>query len=162
MRQLSPYAAFARHRADMQSPLLAVHATAARDALMLIFALALAQSAPTPLTDVHQRDLACVAWLGLLARDQRAGAGARFTDVRNDGRVWAGIVGNRVMLETGQSRELIGYVIETAAEAQLMRTVPPAGSAEADAEDQLINKCIAQMQTELAALRPLPKPVKSQ
>lgn len=93
---------------------------------MIAFLLALAASspvpapAPTPLTDVHQRDIGCVALLGIIAHEQREGKAALqdYPDIRDTGKRWAGIVGDRVTFESGQPREVVAFAIRTAVDAE--------------------------------------------
>jgi hypothetical protein len=118
---------------------------------MFIFALALAT--PTALTETHQRDIACVVEIAVLADAQKRGA-AGGSDVQASGRRWAGIVGDRIMFETGQPRELVAVAMNEAAKA---RAAGATGSA-------VLAACTKQMTGELAmadaASAPLPKPVK--
>lgn len=118
---------------------------------MLIFALILA--APTPLTEVHQRDISCVVEIAVLANSQKQGIVAGF-DVQAKGRRWAGIVGDRIMFETGQPRELVAVALNEAAQARAARAI----------NDATVAACTKQMNKELAiadaAEAPLPKPVK--
>ncbi len=119
---------------------------------MLIFALAMA--APTPFTEIHQRDILCVVELAVVADEQRRGV-TRGPDVQADGKRWAGLVGTRIVQETGQPRELVAFAMNEAAKARAGRVVAnDAGSA-----------CIRQMKAELAIAdavnSPLPKPVKT-
>lgn len=120
---------------------------------MLIFALVLAT--PIPLTDAHQRDLSCVVEVAVLADAQKRKASAG-PDVQTHGRRWAGIVGDRIMFETGQPRELIAVALNEAAKARSARAT----------DDAMVIACTRQMANELAmvdaATRPLPKPVKAQ
>lgn len=125
---------------------------------MLIFALTLAASqavAPTPLTETHQRDIACVVEIAILADAQQRGGGSG-ADVRTSGRRWAGIVGERITFETGQPREIVAVAMTEAAQARAART----------ADDAAVAACARQMNSELAiadaASAPLPKPVKPQ
>ena len=87
---------------------------------MLIYALALAASEPSPLTEAHQRDIACVAVIGIIAYEQRAGKTSlqEFPDVRDPGKRWAGIVGDRIVFETGQPREVVAYAIGLAVDTE--------------------------------------------
>ena len=119
---------------------------------MLIFTLALA--APTALTDSHQRDIACVVEIAVLANAQKRGASGG-DDVRTDGRRWAGIVGDRITSESGQPRELVAVAMTEAAKARAGRP---------DAAAAALTACTQQMKRELAiadaANAPLPKPMK--
>lgn len=118
---------------------------------MLIFALALAT--PTALTDAHQRDISCVVEIAVLANAQKRGLAAG-SDVQAKGRRWAGIVGDRIMFETGQPRELVAVAMTEAAQARAARTT----------HDDIVARCSKQMNAELAiadaADAPLPKPMK--
>ena len=122
---------------------------------MLIFALALA--APTPLTQTHQRDIACVVELAVVADGQKRGVTAG-TDVQANGRRWAGMVGARITLESGQPRELVAFAMTEAAKARQART--------GDTDTVTVADCARQMAAELAMAdavnAPLPRPVKAQ
>lgn len=131
---------------------------------MLIFALAMA--VPTPLTEIHQRDIGCVAALGLVANEQQRGIklNEAFPDVRETGKRWTAIVGQRIMAETGQPRELVAFAITEAVKAQqdpAHATLEPGRSVKAR-----FDACVSLMQAELAetdaASLPLPKPVSAQ
>lgn len=118
---------------------------------MLILALAL--GAPVALTESHQRDIACVVEIAVLADGQKRGV-AVGPDVQESGKRWAGIVGERIMSETGQPRELVSFAMNEAAKSRAGRTAVGDSSG-----------CISQMTEELtvadAANAPLRKPVKS-
>lgn len=120
---------------------------------MLIFALALAT--PTAFTETHQRDIGCVVEIAVLADAQKGGV-VSGADVRASGRRWAGIVGDRIMFESGQPRELVGVAMTEAAKARASRAK----------DDAAVAACIRQMNSELAiadaAGTPLPKPIKPQ
>ena len=119
---------------------------------MLIFALALA--APTALTDTHQRDIACVVEIAIMADEQRRGA-PHDADLAANGKRWAGLVGARIVQQTGQPRELIAFAMMEAAKAR---------AGQITVNDK--SSCVWQMTGELAAAAatnaPLPKPVKAQ
>ena len=122
---------------------------------MIFFAIALV-AAPSALTDAHQGDIACVAVLATLAEKQRTGtAPADAPDVRQSGKRWAGIVGNRVTTQSGQPRELVAVAMSEAAKAEFQRP----------SNLERINACAVQMTAELASVdsidTPLPKPVTS-
>jgi hypothetical protein len=128
---------------------------------MLIYALALAQAAPTPLTETHLRDVGCVALLGIIADEQRRempGANG-YPDVREAGKRWAGVVGNRVMEQTGQPRELVALAIQQAvADIQAEQAKTP----DAEKFNARFRTCKMAMDSDLAATLPLPKPLKAQ
>jgi hypothetical protein len=121
---------------------------------MMFLAIALAAITPSALTDAHQGDIACVAVLATLAEKQRTGiAPAEAPDVRQSGKRWAGIVGNRVTTQSGQPRELIAVALSEAAKAEFRRPSDLART----------NACAVQMTAELARAdsidKPLPRPV---
>ena len=140
--------------------LLVVHARGAKSVSMVLTVLLAAAAAlqtapipapqslplPKPLTQVQSADIGCVAAIAILADEQRRGAGGakRFTDVQADGRKWTGIVGDRIMFESGQPREVIAYAFREAAksERRVLRTAPAATKRTSD--------CIIQMKAELA------------
>ena len=116
--------------------------------------LALVLAAPVALTETHQRDIACVVEIAVLADGQKRGV-AGGSDVQASGKRWAGVVGERIMAETGQPRELVSFAMNEAAKARAARTNAGAASA-----------CANQMAAELSAIdaanAPLPKPVRAQ
>ncbi|MBL0924432.1 MAG: hypothetical protein IBJ12_08195 [Sphingomonadaceae bacterium] len=120
-----------------------------------MFLLALALAVPTALTETHQRDISCVVEIAVLADAQKRGV-AGGIDVQASGRRWAGIVGDRIMAETGQPRELVAVAMTEAATARAGRRV---------ADDAAVVACARQMISELAiaeaANAPLPKPERS-
>jgi hypothetical protein len=125
---------------------------------MLIFALAIA--APSALTITHQRDIGCVAILGLLADEQRRnGIDSDFPDVGMKGRTYAGIVGVRIVAETGLPPEIVGQAIITAADDARSLAL-----ATMDGKKQVRSRaraCLPLMETDLLADVPLPKPAKA-
>lgn len=120
---------------------------------MLILALALA--APTPFTEAHQRDIACVVEIAVAADEQRRGV-LGGPDVQARGKRWAGLVGARIVQESGQPRELVAFAMNEEAKSRGGRTV----------DDVMLVDCNVRMAAELAtfdaATSPLPKPVKAQ
>jgi hypothetical protein len=134
--------------------------------LFLPFALmqAAAPAAPLPqttnMTEQHLRDLHCVAFFGVSASILRRGTtGYNLVDVRTDGPRWAGIVGERVMRDTGLPKEVVGFAINEA--------VPDAQRIfQLNNPDPMIQKtqaeCLPRMRGDLAAAdaqnAPLPKP----
>ncbi len=120
---------------------------------MLILALALA--APTPFTETHQRDIACVVEIAVVADEQKRGVSGG-TDVQANGKRWAGIVGARIVQETGQPRELVAFALNEAAKARQARARGDVSVAEC------ARRMTAELATADAADAPLPKPVKAQ
>jgi hypothetical protein len=138
----------------LQSSLLAVQACAARCFAVLTFAVVLANLQPAPLTDRHQRDINCVVEVAVMADEQKRGM-PHADDLATRGKRWAGLVGNRIMEETGQPREVVAFAMMEAAKAR---------SGAITVNDK--SSCLIQMRAELAAAdaasAPLPKPVKAQ
>ena len=116
-----------------------------------IFALMLAPNPPMPLNELQMRDIACVATLALAVTER--------TDLAQPAKRWSGIVGQRVMDESGQPRELVATAMIESANAQAKL------GEGAEARGQRIAQCQAIMYGELAAIdaasAPLPKPANS-
>jgi hypothetical protein len=120
--------------------------------------------APSPrtanMTEQHLRDIHCVAFFGVSASILRRGTtGYNLVDVRTDGPRWAGIVGERVMRDTGLPKEVVGFAINEAvpdAQRMFMLNNPHPMIERAQAE------CLPRMRADLAAAdaqnAPLPKP----
>ena len=116
-----------------------------------IFALMLAPNPPIPINETQMRDIGCVATLALAVSEG--------TDLAKSAKRWSGIVGQRVMDESGQPRELVATAMLESANAQSRLAEGE------EARDQRIAQCQAIMYSELAAVdaasTPLPKPVKT-
>ncbi len=145
--------AFAAGNCNRAKLLLAVQAAGASYLAMTMtpFLLLLTANPPTPLTEMQMRDIACVATMALAVGER--------SDLAKPAKRWSGIVGQRVMDESGQPRELVAAAMIESANAQ-------ARLAEGEeARDQRIAQCQAIMYSELAAIdaasAPLPKPVNS-
>jgi hypothetical protein len=130
-----------------------------------LLALMIAAPQPAPqrpaMTATHQRDLACVAFFGVAAAKQRQGISGygMIPDVRTDGPRWAGIVGDRVMRETGLPKEVVGFALqESVPQAQrIFMLNNPYPTIE-----RKLAECLPVMRRDLAeadaASKPLPKP----
>ncbi len=125
-----------------------------------LLALTLAPASPLPLTDIQQRDLGCVATLGIIAQEQNIPskqAASQYPDLRKRGKIWTGKVGVRIMEESGQPREVIALAIKEAVYAiqeQAGKTSDPHGFV-ADK----VAVCVAEMDRQLAAPVAAPAPV---
>ena len=128
-----------------------------------LFALALAQSAPAalpkPLTDIHKRDLSCVAALAIVASEQERGVASSFEYplLEERGRTYAGLVGERVMQETGLTREQVREQILAAVTVQqdkVQDVAEPQQVVEAE-----MAKCLPLLEKEVP---PKPKPTLNQ
>jgi hypothetical protein len=104
-----------------------------------------------PLNELQMRDIACVATMALAVGER--------PDLAKPAKRWSGIVGQRVMDESGQPRELIATAMIESANAQARL------AESAEARDQRIAQCQEIMAGELAAIdaasAPLPRPVNS-
>ncbi len=133
--------------------------------IMLIL-MALAQPMPadtrpqaTPLTEVHKRDLSCVAAFAIVASEQERGieSALSYPLLTERGRVYAGQVGERVMIETGQSREQVRDAILAAVADQQAKVKNVAEPQDVVAEE--MGKCLPLLDAELPAK---PKPILNQ
>ena len=120
---------------------------------MLVLALTLV--APSAFSETHQRDIVCVVEVAVLADSQKRDV-AVGGDVQASGKRWAGLVGSRIVEQSGQPRELVAFAMTEAAKARQTKPSDDAGLA----------ICISQMNIELSATdeanAPLPKPIKAQ
>lgn len=128
-----------------------------------IFALALAQSTtgtlPTPLTEDHKRDLSCVAALAIVASEQERGVADSFAYplLEERGSQYAGLVGERVMRETGLTREQVrDQILAAVADQQrkVQNVAEPRQVVEAEME-----KCLPLLEKDVP---PKPKPTLNQ
>jgi hypothetical protein len=121
---------------------------------MLLYALMLAPAAPSALSEIHERDITCVVEIAILADAQKRGVAAG-PNVQERGKRWAGIVGDRIVYETRQPREIVALAMQEAAQSGSGKT----------RDGGLVAACNRQMDRELAAAsaadRPLPKPVQA-
>jgi hypothetical protein len=133
--------------------------------IMLIL-MALAQPMPadtrpqaTPLTEVHKRDLSCVAAFAIVASEQERGieSALSYPLLTERGRIYAGQVGERVMVETGQSREQVRDAILAAVADQQAKVKNVGEPQEVVAEE--MGKCLPLLDTEIPAK---PKPTLNQ
>ncbi|GAB5483267.1 MAG: hypothetical protein Pars92KO_30240 [Parasphingorhabdus sp.] len=133
--------------------------------IMLIL-LALAQPVPadkgakaTALAEIHKRDLSCVAAFAIVASEQERGieSALSYPLLTERGRVYAGQVGERVMVETGQSREQVRDAILAAVADQQAKVKNVGEPQEVVAEE--MGKCLPLLDTEIPAK---PKPTLNQ
>lgn len=76
---------------------------------------------PTSLTSDHVNDIGCVAILGLVADQQKRGVAGfdRFGDFAELGSAYAADVGERVIKETAQPRDVVALAMQQSAREQL-------------------------------------------
>ncbi len=118
-----------------------------------------ANSAPSALTATHQRDLSCVAAFAIVASEQERGieSALDYPLLTERGRVYAGQIGERVMAETGQTREQVRDAILAAVadhQAKVAKVAEPDQVVTAEME-----KCLPLLNSEVA---PKPKPTLNQ
>ena len=87
-----------------------------------------AAPAPVALTETHRRDIECVAAFAILANEQKRGVPGSgvYPYVVDRGQTYAGLVGERVMAETGMSREDVRDLIVAAVDAHQREAVESA------------------------------------
>lgn len=139
--------------------------------LILLMMLAIAQPASaspvastakdtaTPLSELHKRDISCVATFAIVASEQELGTtnAMRYPMLSERGRTYAGLIGERVMAETGQSREQVRDAI-LASVADQQAKAKAAGEPSEVVETEM-TKCLPLLE---AALPPKPKPTLNQ
>ncbi|MGB5725464.1 MAG: hypothetical protein WBM39_13725 [Parasphingorhabdus sp.] len=114
-----------------------------------------AASPPAPLTDIQMRDLSCVAVLAIIASEQERGIASAldYPLLTERGATYAGLVGERIMSETGKTRDQVRQEILAAVAAQQSR-----GGNGAEA-DEIVHadmaKCLPLLD---AVVPPKPKP----
>lgn len=122
----------------------------------MISLLLLLQSSPAglpqPLTETHMRDIGCVATMGLIADEQRRGIESSlvFPNILERGRKYAGIVGLRVMKETGQPREVVALAIsQSVADQQRIAITTTDDGARKVMLDGQMEKCLLLLDNEV-------------
>jgi hypothetical protein len=120
--------------------------------ILPIFALILAPNPPVPINELQMKDIGCVAVIGIAAHEQRSKQGAlsNYPNLGADGKRWAGIVGDRVMEATGQSREVVALAIQMAVKAEQDK----AGAAEEPSIgfQERLTECVGAMNANLGAI----------
>ena len=120
--------------------------------ILPIFALILAPNPPVPINDVQMQDIGCVAVIGIAAHQQRSKQDALLThpNLGEDGKRWAGIVGDRVTAATGQPREVVALAIQMAVKAEQDK----AGAADEPSTgfQERLTKCVGAMYANLGAI----------
>jgi hypothetical protein len=119
---------------------------------LFAFALALAPNPPVPLSEIQMQDIRCVAVIGIAASEQRTknGVFAEYPALSDDGKRWAGIVGDRVMEATGQPREVVALAIQTSVKTeQEMSATAEEGNT---GFRERLTACVGKMNASLGAL----------
>lgn len=118
-----------------------------------------AASPPAPLDENQQRDLNCVAVLAIIASEQERGveSALAYPLLAERGATYAGLVGERIMADSGRTREEVREEILSAVKVQ------QALARDAADPDQMVKGAMAACLTLLdAAVPPRPKPDLSQ
>lgn len=128
----------------------------------MIAALLLAASAPVPLTAPQQRAVRCVAALAIVASEQQRGTGGRdWPALRIDGARFAQVTGERLMAETGRTREQMrDAILAAVAEYQKAKGDVPRGEVDGcialmreTAPPPSLPRCAARMKSAAATVR---------
>lgn len=114
-----------------------------------------AASPPVPLDQMQRRDLSCVAVLAIIASEQERGieSALDYPLLSERGATYAGLVGERIMDETGRSKEQVREDILAAVKDQQAMAV-----AAADPEELLRSEMATCLPLLDAAVPPKPKP----
>jgi hypothetical protein len=131
---------------------------------LILFAIAQPADSPpaTPTatyTETQQRDLFCVAALAIVASEQQRGveSALAYPLLVERGREYAGRVGERIMAETGQTREQVGNAIKSAVETHQDKAMS------ADNPDKVVKSAMAKCLPVLDSdIPPKPKPTLGQ
>ena len=120
--------------------------------ILPLFALILAPNPPVPINDLQMKDIGCVAVIGIAAHEQRSKQGAlsNYPNLAEDGKRWAGIVGDRVMEATGQPREVVALAIQMVVKAEQDKA--GATSEPATSFQERLTKCVGAMNANLGAM----------
>ena len=135
--------------------------------LILLMMLAISQPAPGPAKDaakalnaLHRQDISCVAAFAIVASEQEAGTDSAmgYPLLTERGRAYAGQVGERIMAESGQSREQVRDAILEAVADQQAKVKDAANSGAGDPDEIIaaeMTKCLPLLEAELPA-KPTP------
>jgi len=131
--------------------------------LVLLASIQPAANPPAPpvisYTEIQQRDLSCVAAFAIVASEQQRGdeRALAYPLLVERGRTYSGLVGERIMQETGQTREQVrdAMVSAVAAQQDNVRDVAEPG----DVVKAEMAKCLPLLDSELP---PKPKPTLNQ
>lgn len=96
--------------------------------------------------------IGCIATLGLVAYDQRRGDGAaqRFPDITERGKIYAGLLGDRIVFDSGQPKEVIALAIRQSVAGQQEKAINAGSDAQRIAFiDGLMAKCLPLLDAEV-------------
>lgn len=76
---------------------------------------------PKPFTQAHSEAIGCVAMIALVADQQKKGVAgfSQYGDLNEKGPIFAANVGEKVLKETAQTREVVAFAIQESARDQL-------------------------------------------
>jgi len=110
-------------------------------------------------SEIQQRDISCVAAFAIVASEQQRGVetSLAYPPLAERGRIYSGQVGERIMQETGQTREQVrdAMVSAVAAQQDKVKDVAEPG----DVVEAEMAKCLPLLDSELP---PKPKPTLAQ
>ncbi|AMO70720.1 hypothetical protein [Sphingorhabdus sp. M41] len=114
-----------------------------------------AASPPAPLDEIQRRDLSCVAVLAIIASEQERGVESAldFPLLSERGATYAGLIGQRIMDDSGRSREQVREEILAAVAAQ-----QALGKEAADPDEVVRSEMATCLPLLDAAVPPKPKP----
>lgn len=126
---------------------------------MIVTALLATVAAPLPLTDAHARDLSCVAAFAIVASEQDRGieSALDYPLLAERGKIYADLIGKRVMQETGRSDEQVREAILAAVASQQAKVKDVAEPQEI--VDMEMAKCLPLLDKNVP---PKPKPTLNQ
>lgn len=126
--------------------------------LTLFFALAAQAASPvpavTPLTDLHRRDMRCAAAFAIIASEQQRNVASALTypPLGKRGQQYFADTGQRIMAETGMTKEQVRGELETIVENLQMEAVE---SADPEAVVQsVMTPCLALLDASIPAEEP--------
>ncbi|MFC4292981.1 hypothetical protein ACFOWX_11205 [Sphingorhabdus arenilitoris] len=105
-----------------------------------------------PLDKMQMQTIGCIATLGLVAYDQKRGDSGvqRFPDVTERGRKYAGIMGDRIVFESGQPKEVVALAIRQSVRDQQQMAINAANDAQRMALwDRLMGSCLPLLDAEV-------------
>ena len=128
-------------------------------AALLLFVQPVPGTEPAPLTDNQQRDLSCVAAFAIIASEQERGVESAldYPPLAERGATYSGLVGERIMAETGKTKEQVRDDILAAVAAQQAKVKNVADPQEV--VDVEMGKCLPLLDKEIP---PTPKPTLNQ
>jgi hypothetical protein len=131
-------------------------------AASLLAAPVLAAPETATFDEAQKEQIGCIAVLGLLAYDQGRGLSQEYPDVRQSGKKWAGVTGDKIAFDSKQDPQVVAFAIKLAVKAEQDAAINYNGTL--NYSDLRIKSCVAMMDADDVAMKApsklLPKPVK--